>query len=49
MSIPRIVAGDNTIRFKVADASKIQGPITVSYRYQTGAGEKSHVQVLRAR
>jgi len=46
MSIPRIFAGENTVRFKVADASLVRGPITVRYRYQTASGEQEAKQVL---
>jgi hypothetical protein len=46
MSIPRLREGANTVRFKVADARAVQGPIRVSYRYQTAAGERTHEQVL---
>ncbi len=48
MSIPQIFAGRNEIRFKVRDASRIRGPIRVTYRYQTAAGEKQHTRVLNA-
>lgn len=48
MSIPQIFAGRNTIHFKVADASKIRGPVEVVYRYQTEKGEQTHRQALRA-
>jgi hypothetical protein len=47
MAIPRIVEGNNTIHFKVADDSAVRGPIQISYRYQTLGGEKEHRQVLR--
>jgi hypothetical protein len=46
MSIPRIHAGGNVIRFKVQDASAVQGPIEVVYRYQTRQGLRSHSQTL---
>lgn len=49
MSIPRIFAGRNKIRFKVRDASNVDGPIRVTYRYETKAGERSHEKVLAAR
>lgn len=49
MSIPQIFAGRNKIRFKLADASKVNGPIRVTYRYETQAGEQSHEQALTAR
>lgn len=47
MSIPQIFAGANTVHFKVRDASKIRGPITVHYRYAADAGVREHSQVLR--
>jgi len=46
MSIPRIHAGSNIIRFKVQDASAIAGPIQVVYQYQTSQGPQSHSQTL---
>jgi hypothetical protein len=46
MSIPRIVDGHNIVRFKVKDASKVRGPVTVIYRYQTSKGERVHEQTL---
>ena len=46
MSIPRIVDGLNVIHFKLREGSKPKGPISVSYRYQTPSGERSHEQVL---
>jgi len=39
MSIPRITAGKNTIRFKVADAASVEGSIEIVYRYQTRSEE----------
>ena len=48
MSIPQIFAGRNKIRFKLADASKVNGPIRVTYRYETKAGEQSHETTLTA-
>jgi hypothetical protein len=47
MSIPQIFEGLNTVRFKVNDGSKLNGPIEVIYRYETAAGERSHRQVLQ--
>ncbi|HXG32856.1 MAG TPA: hypothetical protein VNJ11_05785 [Bryobacteraceae bacterium] len=46
MSIPRIFAGTNIVRFKVNDAAAVRAPVRVTYVYQTAAGEKTHVQVL---
>jgi hypothetical protein len=48
MSIPQIFAGRNTIRFKVRDSARIDGPIRVVYSYQTAAREERHEQTLRA-
>lgn len=47
MSLPQIFAGDNTIHFKVADATAVTGPIQVRYRFQTADGEKAHAQTIR--
>ena len=46
MSIPQIFAGANTIRFKLRDAAALRGPVTVTYRYETAEGERSHRRVL---
>ena len=47
MSIPRIIAGKNTVHFKVADAANVKGPIEIVYRYQTPSGETQHRQVIQ--
>jgi hypothetical protein len=47
MSIPRLVAGKNTIRFKIVDATKIEGPVEVVYRYQNRVGETQHRQIIQ--
>jgi hypothetical protein len=47
MSIPRLFAGKNTLRFRVADPTALQAEVTVVYRYETAAGEKTHRHVLR--
>lgn len=47
MSIPRIARGENTVHFKVRDASAVRGPIEVTYAYQTNEGERRHVRVLK--
>lgn len=47
MSIPPLFSGTNTLRFRVAEAGALKGPVTVEYRYETAAGEKVHRQVLR--
>ena len=49
MSIPQIFAGKNTVRFKVRDSSTIVRPIRVTYRYQTGTGERTHTRTLESR
>ena len=41
MSIPQIFAGDNTIRFKVEDASQVRSDIHVTYSWQTVDGQES--------
>ncbi|MEA2062965.1 MAG: hypothetical protein U9P14_04650 [Gemmatimonadota bacterium] len=46
MSIPRLASGTNEITFKVADQAALQSPVTVTYRYQTPGGEKTHRQTL---
>lgn len=48
MSIPRIFAGSNTVRFLVQDGSALRGTVTVIYRYQTDRGERTYAKVLRA-
>ncbi len=48
MSIPRIVAGANTVHFKVKDSSAIASPLKVVHRYQTLSGERAHTKVLRS-
>jgi hypothetical protein len=47
MSIPRLTAGKNTIRFKVADATRVKGPLEIVYRYQTRSGETEHRQLIQ--
>ena len=42
MSIPQIFEGDNIVRFKVADPSKVRGDIYVQYDWSTSEGVKSH-------
>ena len=46
MSIPQIFAGANSLRFKVADSDVVDGPIRVTYRYQTVDGERSAGAVI---
>jgi hypothetical protein len=46
MSIPRITAGENSIQFKVRDASLLSAPVKVTYNYQTVAGRRRHEKVL---
>jgi len=47
MSIPRITAGKNSIRLKVADAARVKGPMEIVYRYQASSGETQHRQVIQ--
>jgi hypothetical protein len=47
MSIPQIFEGKNPMKFAVKDAGRLKGPVTVTYRYQTAAGERSHEKQLR--
>jgi hypothetical protein len=47
MSIPQIFEGRNTVHFKLNGSSKVSGPIEVTYRYQTPAGEREHRKVLQ--
>ncbi len=42
MSIPQLLSGRNTVRFKVDDPAEVKGDIEVTYRWQTAAGESSH-------
>lgn len=47
MLIPPLFAGRNALRFRLNDASALTAPVTVVYRCETAAGEKTHKQVLR--
>lgn len=47
MSIPRLFAGRNNLRFKVSDAAQLRGPLTVTYRYDTDSGEQTAVHILK--
>ncbi|MEW5976837.1 MAG: hypothetical protein AB1898_13620 [Acidobacteriota bacterium] len=47
MSIPRIVAGPNTIHFKVVDSREVRAPVEVVYRYRTSSGSARHRQVIQ--
>ena len=47
MSLPRIFAGSNVIRFQVEDAGRLRGPVRVEYRYRTAAGEKTSSRTLQ--
>jgi hypothetical protein len=47
MSIPPLFAGRNTMRLRLADASKLTSPVTVAYRYETASGEKTFRRQLR--
>lgn len=46
MSIPQIFAGRNTVRFRVQDASLLRGPVRVTYRYATAAGDRVHTKLV---
>jgi hypothetical protein len=48
MSIPQIFEGRNTIHFRLKDAAKLDGPLAVTWRYQTPAGEREHQKLLQA-
>jgi hypothetical protein len=47
MSIPRIVAGDNTITFKVGDSQAVKAPLKVTYNYQAASGPSSHTKIIK--
>jgi hypothetical protein len=47
MSIPPLFAGRNTLRLHVASASTLVGPVTVTYRFATAAGERTVSRALR--
>ncbi len=46
MSIPPLFAGKNDLRFELADAGSLRGPVTVTYRYDSATGEKTQTQRL---
>jgi hypothetical protein len=48
MSIPQIVAGANAIDFRLKDADRLQGPVRITYNYETAAGERAQTNVLHA-
>jgi hypothetical protein len=48
MSIPRIFAGRNTLRFQLRDAARLRGPVEVVYRYQTSSGNRIARRTLQA-
>jgi hypothetical protein len=48
MSIPQIFPGANTIDFRLKDADRLQGPVRITYTYETASGERSQTNVLRA-
>jgi hypothetical protein len=48
MSIPRIFAGRNTLRFQLRDAARLRGPVEVVYRYQTSSGTRTARRTLQA-
>jgi len=47
MSITPLFAGKNTLRLRVADAASLAGPIVITYRYVTAAGEKELSRTLQ--
>lgn len=47
MSLPQIFEGDNAMQLALKDASQLRGPVTVTYRYQTAQGERTHRQSLK--
>jgi hypothetical protein len=47
MSLPRLVAGANTLRFKVSDSKAVAAPITVTYRWKTGTADATHTREIR--
>lgn len=46
-SLPRIVDGMNTIRFKVQNQSDVTEPIEVTYKWNEGATEETHTQLIQ--
>ncbi len=46
MSIPPLFPGDNDMRFELGNAGSLRGPITVTYAYDSKAGERTHEQRL---
>jgi len=47
MSIPRIFAGANTIRFRLRAAADLRAPVEVVYHYETALGKTQHSRTLR--
>ncbi len=47
MSIPQIFDGRNTIHFRLNDAAKLDGPVVVTYHYQTPSGERENRKLLQ--
>lgn len=47
MSIPRLFAGRNNLRFDLKNAARLEGPVTVTYRYDTASGEQTAVHTLK--
>ncbi len=46
MSIPPLFAGNNDMRFELDDASRLRGPVTISYAYDSKAGKRTTEQRL---
>ncbi|MCC6263452.1 MAG: hypothetical protein IT169_07745 [Bryobacterales bacterium] len=46
MSIPPLFAGNNDMRFELDSASRLRGPVTISYAYDSKAGKRTHEQRL---
>ena len=47
-SLPRIIAGTNTMRVKVADSAAVAAPINVVYRWKAGAADQSNTHKVLA-
>lgn len=47
MSIPPLFAGNNDMRFELGDASRLRGPVTISYAYESKSGGRTHEQRLQ--
>ncbi|HYO84244.1 MAG TPA: hypothetical protein VES20_22760, partial [Bryobacteraceae bacterium] len=47
MSLPRLQPGTNAMRFELASADTLTGPVYVTYRFATADGEREHAQTIR--